>query len=445
MGEIDRSNHLVELGSAMLWYVIKGSATVVVRVGDQVRTWRVGGNQCIWIDNGARVRIDRAPGSAVLGFRSPPPSELPFNVAGAPSVHSVPVQLRDRFIGKFADSLGYLRPSSDPGIPSSPAARAAARQIVADFTVVRSVPELAASVHVSPATLNRAFRNDTGLSVGKWRMRARAKHARLLVDSGLTLDAAAHRVGLSSGSALSRLLRFPTPTFTHHTPTPTPRSTWPRTNRMNVLVWVYSGTARVTVADQHLDASAGDLVWLPAGLPNVVELGDDCLVLPLGARIGSSHGRSGPVPVGSGDASDADLLAACAREYDPVNAGATDAVDQYFYDFLAGGGQSNDSVILSKLLKFMRAQPSNDRSVQEWAEHLGCSAEQLNVAIEAAGFGSFFSWRSHTRMGIARRLLHADVPVAKVAEHLGYSGVSSFSHVFARHHGVSPRSYRGYV
>ncbi|MDN6259228.1 MAG: AraC family transcriptional regulator, partial [Corynebacterium sp.] len=86
-------------------------------------------------------------------------------------------------------------------------------------------------------------------------------------------------------------------------------------------------------------------------------------------------------------------------------------------------------------------QPSSDRAVGQWAELLGCTRDELDEALD----GGFRRWRTSARMGIARQLLFAGVDVRSIAKHLGYSGTSSFSHVFAREHGVPPSGYRGYV
>ena len=86
---------------------------------------------------------------------------------------------------------------------------------------------------------------------------------------------------------------------------------------------------------------------------------------------------------------------------------------------------------MTRLLETFRRDPSSDRTVEEWAEDLGCSRAELTGALAADGAGAFRQWRTSMRMGIAH--------------HLGYSDTSSFSHVFARHHGVPPSRYRGYV
>lgn len=180
-----------------------------------------GAGQGIWIDQGLGVRVDRAPDAEVIGFRCRDTDLLPFRVRGGISAGAVGEQWRDALVEQFASSLGYLcetGPSATtsggitrPPLPTSAGARAAAKLLLEDLTSTRTVAFLADAVHLSPATLNRQFRSETSLSVGQWRARARIATATVLLrGSGVTLETAAHSVGLSSASALARLFRATT-------------------------------------------------------------------------------------------------------------------------------------------------------------------------------------------------------------------------------------------
>jgi AraC family transcriptional activator FtrA len=68
-----------------------------------------------------------------------------------------------------------------------------------------SLPALAGRAHVSPRTLDRRFREQLGVSPGKWLLARRIDAAReLLETTALTMDAIAVRVGLSSAINLRR-------------------------------------------------------------------------------------------------------------------------------------------------------------------------------------------------------------------------------------------------
>lgn len=68
-----------------------------------------------------------------------------------------------------------------------------------------SLGVLARRAHVSPRTLDRRFREQLGVSPGRWLLRRRIDAAReLLETTELTIDAIATRVGLSSATNLRR-------------------------------------------------------------------------------------------------------------------------------------------------------------------------------------------------------------------------------------------------
>ncbi|MDN5581638.1 MAG: AraC family transcriptional regulator [Corynebacterium sp.] len=435
----------VELRFPVFFWTLTGSAHVVVGRGTSA-SLRLGEGRGVWVNAGQRLHVDRGPDAVVLGMRCRGDDALPFTVDGGATTGAVDAAWHDRLVDQFASSLGYLqeeqRGPAPAAMPTSTGAREAARILLDDLSTPVDVADLASAVHLSAATLHRRFREETALSVGQWRARARVAAAEAyLREPGATLASAAHRVGLSSASALSRLMRTTSVPVRAPVQAGAARSTWPRTNRMHVLVWVYRGSARVSAGELTVDLGEGELTWLPAGIPNVVRMDAGSLVLPVGARVGRTPRAGGPVRVHPQDA--AALLAASAREYDPIEPTTTALVDGLFYGYLAHGSEDDrqGSRLMTRLLEEFHRQPSSDRSVGQWAELLGCTRDELDEALD----GGFRRWRTSARMGIARQLLFAGVDVRSIAKHLGYSGTSSFSHVFAREHGVPPSGYRGYV
>ncbi|MDN6478004.1 MAG: AraC family transcriptional regulator [Corynebacterium variabile] len=92
-----------------------------------------------------------------------------------------------------------------------------------------------------------------------------------------------------------------------------------------------------------------------------------------------------------------------------------------------------------------RRHPDIDRNLTDWADRLDCTIGDLTDALGLVGTDSVRRWASTVRMTMARHLLASGIPVGAAARHLGYSGTASFSHVFRRAHGVSPRAWHGYV
>ena len=74
----------------------------------------------------------------------------------------------------------------------------------------RGVPELAASVHVSARSIERAFRAETGMTLRRWWRVVRMQVAERLLTSSTTMDTVAQRVDCSSTNAFRRAF------FDHH-------------------------------------------------------------------------------------------------------------------------------------------------------------------------------------------------------------------------------------
>ncbi len=71
----------------------------------------------------------------------------------------------------------------------------------------RALADWAAALGVSPRTLTRAFRAETGLSLGGWQAAVRAQRAVLLLAAGERVDEVAEAVGYASASAFGAAFR----------------------------------------------------------------------------------------------------------------------------------------------------------------------------------------------------------------------------------------------
>lgn len=485
MPSVDRNSQSVELTSPHLWWVLRGTLHLTVHDGPAHRTLPVAAGTAVSVDRGVRISVRRSTDATALGFAVPEDATLPFTPDDPVTCGDIADEQHSALIGLFADSLYYLStPSgagdatgaaaaSRPRMPVDPAARAAARLILGDAGAASpagpavpagpggpSIAALADAVFVSPSTLNRRFLAETGLTVGGWRARLRVSRATGLLAAGHPVEATAHRVGLSSASALCRLVRRHTgmtpgqfrdrsgtaPEKRDREVAPPTLTTWPRVNRFHVLLWAWRGTCCVTVGDTATDLREGELIWLPAGLPNHVDMAPGALVLPVGARAGRPAGEPVPTVVTREDAADPDaLLSALGREYDPVDPEQTSLVDRLFYGFLTGEVDTHGSHLLRRLTDDFRHHPGVDRTLAQWADRLDCTTAELTGALALFGATGVRQWSARVRMVSARHLLASGIPVGEVARYLGYSGTASFSHVFRRAHGVSPGAWHGYV
>ncbi len=86
-------------------------------------------------------------------------------------------------------------------LPADPRARTVARALVRDPADDRSLPQLAAAAAVSPRTLARLFRAETGMTFGQWRTQIRLAASLPLLAGGLPVARIAERVGYGTPSA----------------------------------------------------------------------------------------------------------------------------------------------------------------------------------------------------------------------------------------------------
>jgi AraC-like DNA-binding protein len=95
-------------------------------------------------------------------------------------------------------------PSTALALPASGPAREIAEALLRDPGDGRSAEQLAASVHASVRTVERAFLAETGMTLGSWRSRRRMEAALVLLRADTVIDAVAHRVGYTSVNAFRR-------------------------------------------------------------------------------------------------------------------------------------------------------------------------------------------------------------------------------------------------
>ncbi len=89
----------------------------------------------------------------------------------------------------------------------------------------------------------------------------------------------------------------------------------------------------------------------------------------------------------------------------------------------------------------LRADPSDGRTLAEWAAAVGASARTLAREFSRTTSQSFGAWRAQLRLMKALELLAQRRSVTDVALSLGYDGPSAFIHAFRRHLGTTPSRY----
>jgi AraC-like DNA-binding protein len=99
-----------------------------------------------------------------------------------------------------------------------------------------------------------------------------------------------------------------------------------------------------------------------------------------------------------------------------------------------------------RLLRIAQAvieQPQDNRGLEDWAAWAGLSPRTLSRLFRAETALSFAQWRQQARLARGLEQLADGVPVASVADALGYASTSAFIAMFRRCFGHSPARYFG--
>ena len=101
---------------------------------------------------------------------------------------------------------------------------------------------------------------------------------------------------------------------------------------------------------------------------------------------------------------------------------------------------------IGKALTMMHQHPERDWSVDSLASAVGMSRSGFSARFTKMVGDSAKSYLTHWRMQLARaRLRQDDIPLAVLAEELGYQSEAAFAKAFKRVVGIAPGSLRGAV
>lgn len=460
----------------------------------------------LWVPKGSTLAAETLPGSVVvpIEFRT---SELPDSLTQALMLR-VPPGWEDWLVYRYARYLGWaygvapdgwspfsfsspsrpMRPVAAggpvtmPPLPRSPAAREVGQLLLHGEPAVGTIVELAARVGVGTRTLQRHFVAETGLAVGQWRRCARIAAAAAYLAAGHDIGWVAHRVGYANVSAFSHAFRahvgdspqrYAAATAASSTAAPDHRP-WPgdvvelaaagQTTRdapppipaaepfwsvdlYELAVWLYRGAATINVSGHVFKLRRGDVMWLPAGVPNRVHVTAGSIMLPLGRRR-----RIRPTPAESltvismPTEMDDFLLHSVVSNHSWLRPERHDdtAIVETIRTIQMRTGQlpaaSASSAVADVIVAFT-VDPADQRSLSDFARQLDIDLNELRQAFTALTGTSFPRWRGRMRMTMARDLLWEGRPPKVVARRLGYAHLSGFNKVFKSANGLTPREF----
>ncbi len=96
---------------------------------------------------------------------------------------------------------------------------------------------------------------------------------------------------------------------------------------------------------------------------------------------------------------------------------------------------------LQSLCERLLDEPGATCTLADWARQVGASERTLARLFERELGMSFTEWRQQVRLAHAAPLIARGMPLSRVAEELGYTSQSAFSHMFRKTFGCSPSAF----
>lgn len=225
--------------------------------------------------------------------------------------------------------------------------------------------------------------------------------------------------------------------------------------RKRQLIWVKSGSARVSVGDVDLNLTAGDAAWIPpdTGESITVSTTPGSVVFPI--RVSVAKAPEGP-----------DALTMFRIHQDQQ-----DWMTQHFSlqvtihprqghsarDLLQVLGTSTtpdfgdepqlppplvpQSDPARSVARELLADPCMDWTVEQWASSVFSSPRTLRRDFLSSTGLTFEKWRLRCRLSAAVSLIQSGYEIGYVASLVGFTSHSGFSRAFRRETGISPRDY----
>jgi AraC-like DNA-binding protein/mannose-6-phosphate isomerase-like protein (cupin superfamily) len=212
------------------------------------------------------------------------------------------------------------------------------------------------------------------------------------------------------------------------------------------LLYATQGAMRVETESTDYVVPAGRALWMPAGWAHRVRMAGAVAMRALflredAARVGPVAPTAFPVPPLLREL----ILAACAMPLEWDEAGRGAHLAALILDEIAGavtlplGVPAARDPRLRRLAETLRANPADDRTLEEWGEAVGASGRTLaRLFLRDTGL-SFAAWRQALRLSEASALLAEGMAPARVAARVGYASAPAFGAAYRAAFGVTPR------
>lgn len=216
-------------------------------------------------------------------------------------------------------------------------------------------------------------------------------------------------------------------------------------HRTHEVLVPLSGLLTVQAGDDVWALPPRHGLWIPAGLPHAVRAGSDSRFLTV--YLAPAHSRDlGPEPVTVAvSALFTELVLHLTSQDMPDE--ARHHAERVAIHLLAPVTPSTRITVptvepVARIVHDLLDDPGDDRTLAQWARHVGLSTSTLGRVFRSASGQPFGRWRLHLRMNVAMARLSEGAMVSEVADAVGYTSTSAFVAVFRRETGTTPGAFR---
>lgn len=216
------------------------------------------------------------------------------------------------------------------------------------------------------------------------------------------------------------------------------------------LLYATRGIMRLRTAGDAWIVPRDSAVYIPAGTPHSVDMHGDVDMRTLYIDTAAAEDRPQSLCVVAIAGLLRELILALSAEpirYGPDSRG--DIIAQLIKNEIGRARELSLNVPLPKDVRLQRlcaellADPSDRRTLNEWAKVAGASARTLARLFERDLGMGFNRWRQRIRLHSALEALSRGETIARVARQHGYLSASAFSAAFGKVMGFAPSKASG--
>lgn len=228
------------------------------------------------------------------------------------------------------------------------------------------------------------------------------------------------------------------------TPVADPLEFEPHSHPLHELVWVRDGTMTVSTQQRVYTVPVGHGLWVPAGTVHSGRTTGGAVLF--NALVQPERAPGVPDEVVAVLLTP--LLTALLHHLQDADlpGEARSRAEAVLFDVLVpASGRLElllpEAACLAPVVDALLAEPTDSRSLAEWAQTVGVSERTITRHFVAQTGLSFLQWRQVLRVHHALGLLSQGMAVRTVSERLGYTQPSTFIASFKRVMGTTPGAY----